>query len=281
LLAPIADKPNAHPRLLAMACFIASQDGVVVLDGKARCERALQAAPDAVEPALGAVRFAVRTGDVDAEERAFIEVGARLTRSTGDPQAMAMVADVAAWRGRYTLAEDAIAEASSSTAALERMRSEVAVQRSQRGIKRGAVAAKDEPALAAAVLALERADDVGAARKSVDEALARFGDVAGLYAAKCGLLWRVHARAEADKACARALALDDGASVAHIYTGILAEERGNHDRAQAEVERALVLDPETHRTWILMRDILLRANDKHGLAALNARYHDRFGADLH
>src|SRR5262249_35440946 len=60
---PAADKPDAAAAVLNLACWIAAADGVVALDGKARCERAMKASPSDLGPLVGALRFASKAGD--------------------------------------------------------------------------------------------------------------------------------------------------------------------------------------------------------------------------
>ncbi len=115
-LRPLADEDGADPRVLRFACALASRDGVFMLDGKARCDRALAARPDDLAAAAAAARFAVRSGDGAEEAQAFDTAAARVAVLTARPapaghdvDGLLDVASVARVRGRLTLAEDALA----------------------------------------------------------------------------------------------------------------------------------------------------------------------------
>jgi hypothetical protein len=260
--------------------------GVADKATRAACARTSELAPG--DPT---VHFAVGEALAQSGDRA----GARTELS----QAATKIANLKigqddAWRrlaasyramGALTWAEEAITagklEQDPAAAEIAQIRARYGLRKGMKGVKpelEGVVVASIKNALE-----LLNANKYGEADRAIAAGEHKWPAASGFEAVRCDLELR-HARiAEAQAACAKALALDPDESWALYLSAVLAFRDPSSSATRLGIERlkkAIAVDPGLGQAWRALGKAYARANDEAARAELAQAYQAKFGQTL-
>ncbi len=255
---------------------------------RAACAKASELAPGDPSPHLAVAKALAARDDIAGTRAELVKAEDRIANlPAGAAAAWRNVIDIYMGLGALTWSDAAIARAKLEN---DPVAEKVAQKRARYGVPRGAKFVKPahEGELVHAVrdaLDLVYAAKFNEARRALAVAERHWPGAPGLSATRCDLGLRTGQLAQARAACAKALAIDPGASWALYLSGVMAlRTRAGTPRGIEMLKKAIAVDPELGQAWRALAQAYARETDnkeyRDALEQLAKDYQTEFGQSL-